>query len=155
MEKNRVAVVNRWCPWWLSIDEFAPKSRFNNVCRPISKSEYLNLPKNLKPLMRQNCYEELDTFQKFKLKKAKAAAERTRWAYQKVKKSLWIIEYKFKNLKLKLKINKLDEKINYDQENHRFAFIILEAKVVVLIFLYYQNLKKKLIILFMMPTKIV
>ena len=34
---DRVAVVSRWCPWWLSADEFAPKSRFNIACRPISK----------------------------------------------------------------------------------------------------------------------
>ena len=99
-KKNRVAVVNRWCPWWLSIDEFAPKSRFNNVCRPISKSEYLNLPKNLKPLMRHLCYEELDTFHKPLLKKAKAAAERTRWAYQKLKKN----PYGLSNINSKIKI---------------------------------------------------
>ena len=70
-KNKRVAVVNRWCPWWLSINEFAPKSRFNNVCRPLSKSEYLNLPNNLKPLMKHLCPDELDTFQKPLLKKQK------------------------------------------------------------------------------------
>ena len=24
----RIAVVNRWCPWWLSVDDFAPGDRF-------------------------------------------------------------------------------------------------------------------------------
>ena len=62
--KDRVAVVSRWCPWWLSADEFAPKSRFNIVCRPILKKEYHSLPKNLKPLMKHLCSEEANTIQK-------------------------------------------------------------------------------------------
>lgn len=101
-KNKRVAVVNRWCPWWLSINEFAPKSRFNNVCRPLSKSEYLNLPNNLKPLMKHLCPDELDTFQKPLLKKAKAAALRTRWAYQKLKKT----PYGLRNINSKIKIKK-------------------------------------------------
>ena len=34
--RDRVAVVNRWCPWWLSVDDFAPGDivNTNRVCRP-------------------------------------------------------------------------------------------------------------------------
>ena len=46
---DRVSVVNRWCPWWLSIDDYAQESRFNAVCRPLSLEDYLKLPDNLKP----------------------------------------------------------------------------------------------------------
>jgi ectoine hydroxylase-related dioxygenase (phytanoyl-CoA dioxygenase family) len=82
---DRVAVVSRWCPWWLSIDEFAPKSRFNIVCRPLGQSEFLKLPKNLQPLMRHLCHKELNTIQKSLLNQSKAAAKRTRWAHKKLK----------------------------------------------------------------------
>ena len=42
--QERIAVVNRWCPWWLSVDDFAPHGIDNSVCRPLSHSEYLALP---------------------------------------------------------------------------------------------------------------
>ena len=79
---KRVAVVNRWCPWWLSANDFAPKSRFNVVCRPLSHSEFLDLPSELQPLMKHLCPEEQDTIQKPLLDRAQAAVERTRWAYK-------------------------------------------------------------------------
>ena len=84
--KDRVAVVSRWCPWWLSIDEFAPKSRFNIVCRPLNKSEFLKLPKKLQPYMKHLCYEKLNTIQKPILEFSKAAANHTRWAHKQLKK---------------------------------------------------------------------
>jgi len=46
-KQERVTVVNRWCPWWLSVDDFAPGSRYNVICRPLSHSEYLALPTEL------------------------------------------------------------------------------------------------------------
>jgi ectoine hydroxylase-related dioxygenase (phytanoyl-CoA dioxygenase family) len=56
-DHKRVAVVNRWCPWWLSVDDYAPNSRFNNICRPLSKDDFINLPNELKPLMVHLCSE--------------------------------------------------------------------------------------------------
>ena len=84
--KDRVAVVSRWCPWWLSIDEFAPKSRFNIVCRPLNKREFLKLPKKLQPYMKHLCHEKLNTIQKPILEFSKAAANHTRWAHKQLKK---------------------------------------------------------------------
>ena len=52
---ERVAVVNRWTPWWLAINDYAPDNRFNIVCNPINKSEYKKLPKKTKPFMRHLC----------------------------------------------------------------------------------------------------
>ena len=85
--QKRVSVVNRWCPWWLSADDYAPRSMYNAVCRPLSQSEFLALPTELQPLMRHLCPKELDTIQKPLLDRAKAAAERTRWAYQQLVKN--------------------------------------------------------------------
>jgi len=39
-DHDRVAVVAPWCPWWLSVDDYAPGSRYNMVCRPLSHSEF-------------------------------------------------------------------------------------------------------------------
>ena len=50
--------------------------------------------------MKHLCAEELDTFQKPLLKKAKAAALRTRCAYQKLKKN----PYGLNNINSKIKI---------------------------------------------------
>jgi len=86
-DHDRVAVVTRWCPWWLSADDYAPRSRYNVVCRPLSHSEFLDLPAELKPLMRHLCPKELDTIQQPLLERAKASVERTRWAYQQLKEN--------------------------------------------------------------------
>ena len=102
-KNKRVAVVNRWCPWWLSINEYAPKSRYNNVCRPLSHSEFLALPKELKPLMRHLCPKEIDTIQKPMLDYAKAAAERTRWAYQQLKKNSYNLARANNNIRVSVK----------------------------------------------------
>jgi len=61
--RARVAVVNRWCPWWLSVDDFAPGDKFNAgiACRPLAHAEYLALPPDLQPLMRHLCPYERDT----------------------------------------------------------------------------------------------
>ncbi len=101
---DRVAVVSRWCPWWLSADEFAPKSRFNIACRPISKNEFLNLPKNLKPFMKHLCSKEPNTIQKKVLTVSKAAARRTRWAHRLLKENK--VDLKKANNKITININK-------------------------------------------------
>jgi len=86
-DNDRVAVVTRWCPWWLSADDYAPRSRYNVVCRPLSHSEFLDLPSELQPLMIHLCPNELDTIQRPLLDRAKASVERTRWAYQQLKEN--------------------------------------------------------------------
>ena len=85
-DRKRVAVVNRWCPWWLSIDDYAPGGAFNGniVCRPLSRDEYLALPADLQPLMRHLCPAERDTLQQPVLDRAQAAALRNRLGFQKL-----------------------------------------------------------------------
>ncbi len=100
--KDRVAVVSRWCPWWLSADEFAPKSRFNIVCRPISKKEYQSLPKNLQPLMKHLCSKEDNTIQKKVLDSSKAAVKRTRWAHKLLKQNKVDLKKANDNIKISL-----------------------------------------------------
>lgn len=84
---DRVAVVSRWCPWWISADDYAPRSRYNVVCRPLSHSEFLALPEELQPLMIHLCPKKLETIQKPLLDRAGAAVERTRWAYQQLEEN--------------------------------------------------------------------
>ena len=73
---TRVAVVNRWAPWWLSVDDFAPGDTYNvnQVCQPLSLAEYRALPAALQPLMRHVCPDEHDTLQQPVLDRAAAAA---------------------------------------------------------------------------------
>lgn len=85
--QERVAVVNRWCPWWLSVDDYAPGSRYNMVCRPISHTEYLALPTELQPLMRHLCPDEPDAIQQPVLDRAKAASLRTRWGFRQLEEN--------------------------------------------------------------------
>ena len=79
---TRVAVVNRWAPWWLSVDDFAPGDTYNvnQVCQPLSLAEYRALPAALRPLMRHVCPDERDTLQQPVLDRAAAAARRAREA---------------------------------------------------------------------------
>ena len=85
--RDRVAVVNRWCPWWLAIDDYAPGGRYNMVCRPLSHSEYLALPTDLQPLMRHLCPDEQDTLQQPVLDRAKAAHLRTLWGFRQLEEN--------------------------------------------------------------------
>ena len=85
--QERVAVVNRWCPWWLSVDDYAPGSRYNMVCRPLSHTEYLALPTELQPLMRHLCPDEPDAIQQPVLDRAKAASLRTRWGFRQLEEN--------------------------------------------------------------------
>jgi ectoine hydroxylase-related dioxygenase (phytanoyl-CoA dioxygenase family) len=84
--RARVAVVNRWCPWWVSVDDFAPGEKYNasTICRPLSRTEYLDLPADLQPLLRHCCPEERDTLQQPVLDRAAAAGQRTRLGFQKL-----------------------------------------------------------------------
>jgi len=86
-DQERVTVVNRWCPWWLSVDDYAPGSRYNVICRPLSQSEYSALPKELQPLMRHLCPEELDAIQPPLLERSKEAALRTQWGYRQLEEN--------------------------------------------------------------------
>ena len=80
--RERIAVVNRWCPWWLSVDDYAPCGVDNMVCQPLDHSEYLALPGDLQPLMRHLCPDEQDTLQQPVLDRAKAASLRTQWGFR-------------------------------------------------------------------------
>jgi ectoine hydroxylase-related dioxygenase (phytanoyl-CoA dioxygenase family) len=82
--RDRVAVVNRWCPWWLSVDDFAPGEEYNTntVCRPLNHTEFLALPADLKPLMRHLCPDERDTLQQPVLDRAHKAHLRNRTGFQ-------------------------------------------------------------------------
>ena len=73
--RDRIAMVARFCPWWLAVDDFAPGDGIsaNTVCRPLSREEYLALPGDLQPPMRHCCPEERDTLQQPVLDRAHAA----------------------------------------------------------------------------------
>ena len=80
--RKRVAVVNRWCPWWLSVDDYAPGGVFNTVCRPLSLAEYEALPADVQPFFRHVCPEIHDTLQPPVLDRAAAAAHRNRYGFE-------------------------------------------------------------------------
>ena len=80
--QDRIAVVNRWCPWWLAVDDYAPHGLNNTVCQPLSRSEYLALPTDLQPLMRHLCPEEQETVQQPLLDRAMEADVSARRAVQ-------------------------------------------------------------------------
>ncbi len=87
-DRTRVAVVNRWCPWWLAIDDYAPGGKYNTniVCRPLDQAEYLALPADLQPLMRHLCPDERDTLQQPVLDRAKAASLRNQLGFHLLEK---------------------------------------------------------------------
>lgn len=87
--RARVAVVNRWCPWWLSVDDFAPgdKVNTNTICRPLSHEEYLDLPAALQPLLRHVCPDERDTLQQPVLDRSKAADLQDQLGYRELEKN--------------------------------------------------------------------
>ena len=61
--RERIAVVNRWCPWWIAVDDYAPHGINNTVLSTAVALGYLALPTELQPLMRHLCPEEQDTVQ--------------------------------------------------------------------------------------------
>lgn len=50
-DEDRIAVVNRWSPWWMSINEYAYDCITNVICRPLSKKEFKKIPKKLQQFM--------------------------------------------------------------------------------------------------------
>ncbi len=84
--RKRVAVVNRWCPWWLSVDDYAPGGVFDTVCRPLSLAEYSALPEDVQPLFRHVCADVHDTLQPPVLDRAAAAARRNRYGFEQLEK---------------------------------------------------------------------
>ena len=72
---NRVAVVNRWAPWWLSANDYGPKSRLNVVGRPFRKKEFDKLPKKLKPLFSSLCPDVHDYISENKLRQSKLSSD--------------------------------------------------------------------------------
>ena len=84
--RKRVAVVNRWCPWWLSVDDYAPGGVLNTVCRPLSLAEYRALPEGVQPFFRHVCADEHDTLQPPVLDRAAAAARRNRYGFEQLEK---------------------------------------------------------------------
>ena len=80
--RKRVAVVNRWCPWWLSVNDYAPGGVFDTVCRPLSLAEYEALPEDVQPFFRHVCPEIHDTLQPPVLDRAAAAARRNRYGFE-------------------------------------------------------------------------
>ncbi|MEM7133017.1 MAG: phytanoyl-CoA dioxygenase family protein [Chloroflexota bacterium] len=85
--RDRIAIVNRWCPWWLSVDDYAPRGIDNTVCNPLSHAEYLALPAALQPFMRHLCPDEQDTLQQPVLERANASSDRTRWGFQQLEEN--------------------------------------------------------------------
>jgi ectoine hydroxylase-related dioxygenase (phytanoyl-CoA dioxygenase family) len=87
--RDRVAVVNRWCPWWLAVDDFAPGEVYstNMVCRPLSRAEYLALPADLQPFMRHLCPDEHDTLQQPVLDRAAAAGLRNQAGFKQLEEN--------------------------------------------------------------------
>jgi hypothetical protein len=79
---KRVAIVNRWSPWWISVDDYGPGGSFNTACRPLSQKEFDALPTGLQPLMRHLCPTEKDTLQQAVLDRAQAAHKQNLWGYQ-------------------------------------------------------------------------
>lgn len=88
--RKRVVVVNRWCPWWISVDDFAPGDKYNinQVCRPLSHTEYFDLPPDLQPLLRHVCPDEHDTLQQPVLDRAGAAGARDGYGYQQLEENV-------------------------------------------------------------------
>ncbi len=76
--------MNRWCPWWLVVDDYAPHALNNTVSQPLSHSEYLALPTELQPLMRHLCPEEQDTVQQPLLDRAVANGLWVRRAFKRL-----------------------------------------------------------------------
>ncbi len=82
---KRVAVVNRWAPWWLAVDDYAPGGWFDTVCRPLTEAEYTALPPSLQPYLRHCCPSVPDTLQQPVLDRAAAAEERNRWGQEQLR----------------------------------------------------------------------
>ena len=75
---DRVAVVARWAPWWLNTNDYAERSRFNMVNRPVNKLEWSSFPEALRPHTLNLCPEVDNAIHNDLLQVSGAAAESTR-----------------------------------------------------------------------------
>lgn len=80
--RPRVAVVTRWNPWWMSLDDFAQLSRFNVMCRPIPLQYFERLPDLFKPFVKHLCREASQAIDDRILARAEEAARFLRLKHQ-------------------------------------------------------------------------
>eukprot|EP01048_Picozoa_sp_COSAG05_P019067 COSAG05_NODE_2909_length_2518_cov_1.867301_3_plen_122_part_00 len=71
-----MALVNRWAPWWLSVQDFG-----GGNLGFLGRQELDALPAPLQPLLQHLCEEVEDTAQPEMLARAQAAADRTSWGF--------------------------------------------------------------------------
>ena len=105
--EKRIAIVNRWSPWWIAVDGYAsgPASSVNQVCRPLSQKEFEALPLDLQPLMRHLCPSQKDVLQQPVLVRAKAADERTKWGFRLTKEHPEKVASANDHIKVRIKPN--------------------------------------------------
>ena len=78
--EERIAMVNRWSPWWVSINDYAHGSITNVVCRPMSYKEYCKMPEKLKPYIKHLCADVIDNIQTPLLKRSlKSSQQAKKW----------------------------------------------------------------------------
>ena len=73
-----MAMVNRWCPWWLSVQDFG-----GGNLGFLGKPELESLPAELQPLLRHLAAADgvEDRAQQPMLDRAQAASDRTTWGF--------------------------------------------------------------------------
>ena len=75
-EGERMAMVNRWAPWWLSVQDIG-----GGHIGYMNTEEFEALPADLQPLVRHLCPEVEDTAQEPMVERAKAAGDRAGWGF--------------------------------------------------------------------------
>ena len=73
---ERMAMVNRWAPWWLSVQDIG-----GGHIGYMDTEEFEALPADLQPLVRHLCPEVEDTAQDPMVERAKAAGDRAGWGF--------------------------------------------------------------------------
>ena len=71
-----MAMVNRWAPWWLSVQDIG-----GGHIGYMNTEEFEALPADLQPLVRHLCPEVEDTAQEPMVERAKAAGDRAGWGF--------------------------------------------------------------------------
>ena len=75
---ERISVVNRWSPWWLSINDYAPDCSYDVVCRPLSEGEYKKMPSKLKPFLVHLCPSMKENIQRKIVERSKISIRNTK-----------------------------------------------------------------------------
>ena len=75
---NRIAIVNRWSPWWMSVNDYAYNSITNIVCRPMNYKEYKKIPNNLKLFFQHLCPEIEENIQRPIILRSKKSIEKVK-----------------------------------------------------------------------------